>query len=182
MQLPMQITFRDLPPTDAIKSYIEKRAKKLDTFDRRIMRCRVVVEAPHRHQRHGRHFRVHVDVTLPQHELVVDRDPTEHKPYEDLYAAIDESFDEMQRRIQDAVALRRRKVKQHTPAFEHGRVVKLFKRSGYGFLERDDGSEVYFHRNSVLGRTFAKLHFGAEVKFVSEVGTDGPQATTVIAE
>jgi cold shock CspA family protein len=58
-------------------------------------------------------------------------------------------------------------------------VVKLFPEEGHGFLESEDGREVYFHRNSVLGRGFDRLDIGNEVRFVEERGEEGPQASTV---
>jgi len=181
MKLPLQLTFRDIEPTEAIKQYIEKRAAKLDTFDPNIMRCRVVVSAPHRHRQHGRHYRVHIDVTVPTGELVVDRDPARHKGFEDLYAAVDEAFAQMKREIEDAVNLRRHRVKKHEDPYQRGTVIKLFHKSGFGFLETPTGDEIYFHRNAVLHDQFPKLQLGEVVRFVAERGDQGPQASSVIA-
>ena len=72
MQLPLQVTFRDIPHSDAVQRHVEKRAAKLDTFFDRIMSCRVVVEAPHRSRQHGKKYNVRIDVTVPGTELVVD--------------------------------------------------------------------------------------------------------------
>jgi cold shock CspA family protein len=49
----------------------------------------------------------------------------------------------------------------------------------FGFLESNDGQEVYFHRNSVLGDGFSRLHVGSRVTFAEEMGEKGPQATTI---
>lgn len=181
MRLPLQLSFRDIAPTEPIKNYVEKRAAKLDTFDPNIMRCRVVISAPHRHRQHGRHYRVHIAVTVPTGELVVDRDPARHKGFEDLYAAVDEAFDQMKRAIEDAVQLRRHRVKRHESPYQRGTVTKLFHRSGFGFLETPQGEEIYFHRNAVLRDSFAKLKLGEVVRFVAEPGEQGPQASSVIA-
>ena len=56
---------------------------------------------------------------------------------------------------------------------------KILPQEGYGFLASDDGREIYFHRNSVLGRAFPRLKIGTTVRFVEEPGEKGPQATTV---
>jgi cold shock CspA family protein len=40
----------------------------------------------------------------------------------------------------------------------------------FGFLESNDGQEVYFHRNSVLGDGFSRLHVGSRVTFAEEMG------------
>jgi len=55
----------------------------------------------------------------------------------------------------------------------------LFPKQDYGFLETPDGREIYFHRNSVLHPGFDRLEIGTEVRFVEELGQEGPQASTV---
>jgi len=58
-------------------------------------------------------------------------------------------------------------------------VVKIFPGEGYGFLEDDEGREIYFHRNSVLDGAFQRLEVGSEVRFAEEAGEKGPQASSV---
>ena len=50
MEIPLQITGRNFELTEAIESEIRQKAEKLDKFYDRIIRCRVVVESPQRHQ------------------------------------------------------------------------------------------------------------------------------------
>ena len=73
MQIPLQITFRGLTPSPAIESLIRQRSARIERFYDRIIRCHVVVDMPHRHQRKGRQFSVHVDITTPESEIVVTR-------------------------------------------------------------------------------------------------------------
>lgn len=49
MAYPLQITFRNMAPSAAIEASIREKAAKLEVFYERIMSCRVIVEAPHRH-------------------------------------------------------------------------------------------------------------------------------------
>ena len=49
MNIPLKITFRNMPPSKAIEDNVREKAAKLDSFSDRIMSCRVIVEAPHRH-------------------------------------------------------------------------------------------------------------------------------------
>jgi cold shock CspA family protein len=49
----------------------------------------------------------------------------------------------------------------------------------YGFIAAKDGSETYFHRNSVRHRAFDRLQIRSKVRFVEEMGEKGPQASTV---
>ena len=73
MQLPLQITFRDMEPSDAVEANIRERAARLDRFYDHIMSCRVVVESPHSHHNKGRLFEVSIDVTVPDGELLVNQ-------------------------------------------------------------------------------------------------------------
>jgi ribosomal subunit interface protein len=102
MHSTLQITFRDIAPSDAIDSYVRRRAEKLDNAEGRLVACHVAIEAPHRHKHHGRHYRVRVDLTVPGAALVVNRCPDEGHTCEDVYAAIDQAFDHAVRRLREA--------------------------------------------------------------------------------
>ena len=64
----------------------------------------------------------------------------------------------------------------------HGRIARLFKTEGYGFIQASDGNEIYMHRNAVVGNGFDHLSEGDEVRFVLHEGEGekGPQASTVM--
>lgn len=179
MPVQVHVTFRDVPFSEAIDGYVRKHAEKLETFGPRVTGCHVTVEAPHRHRKTGRHFRVRIDLTVPGGELVVGRAPDEDFANEDAYAAVNEAFDRMQRRLEDYVRRQRGDVKPHEVAYQQGRVTKLWSYEGFGFLETPGGAEVYFHRNSVLNGAFDRLAIGSAVSFVEEPGEKGPQASTV---
>jgi ribosomal subunit interface protein len=176
MQLPLQITFRDLPHSESIERHVRRRALKLDRFFERIMGCRVVVQVPHRRHQHGKRYHVRVDMTVPGNELVVARDPAKNLHHEDMHAAIDDAFDDAERVLEDYARKLRREVKQRSVA-PRGRVTRLFR--DHGFLESAEGVELYFHRNAVLRNRFADLRVGSEVRYAEELGEKGPQATTV---
>ena len=177
MKLPLQITFRDMDSTDALKTLIQDKAADLDKFCSEVMSCRVVIEAPHQHRRKGQLYRVCINMTVPGQELVVGRSPDLHGAHEDLHVAIRDAFRAARRELQDYMRRRRGDVKtQVTPP--HGIVSKLFLYEGYGFIMSFDGREIYFHKNSVVG-DFAELELGAEVRFSEAMGDNGPQASTV---
>ena len=169
MILPLQITARNIELTEAIRTNIEEKVEKLDEFYKRIMSCRVVVEAiPKRSL-----YNVNVDISVPGKELVIKREPNR-----DLYVAIRDAFEAAYRKLEDFARVQRGDKKHHeeTP---HARVSTLFLDDGYGFLTTPEGREIYFHENSVLGRGFKRLKVGTEVRFVESEGEKGPQASTV---
>jgi hypothetical protein len=68
MQLPLQITARNVSLSEAAEGDIRLKAAALDTYYDRIMSCRVVVEGPGRHHRKGP-YTVRIDLTVPGAEL-----------------------------------------------------------------------------------------------------------------
>ena len=178
MQIPLQITFHDLPPSDAIKAQIRQKVEKLNRFYDRIISCRVLVEAPHRHHHQGNIYHVRIDLTVPQGELVINRNSSQNHAHEDLYVAIRDAFAAAQRRLKSYAAVQRNKTKIHEIP-DHGRVIGLLPEDGYGFIETSEGDEVYFHQNSLLNCTLRDLQVGSEVRLIEHMGDKGLQASSV---
>lgn len=174
--MPVQLTFRDFPPSPAITTHVMRRADKLDTFHTRLVGVHVVVEAPHLRKRHGSRFRVRVDMRIPGKELVASHGNDDDK--EDLHGLIERVFDEAERLLEADTKRRQPDQKAHRGLL-HGIVRRIFPERGYGFVRADDGHEVYFHQNAVLGAKFDRLAEGTPVKFAEEDGDDGPQASTL---
>lgn len=173
MEIPLQITARDIDLTDAIRTDITEKAAKLDSFCDKIMRCRVVVESPRRHPHEGKLYSVHIYMTVPGTELMVKRELDK-----DLYVAVRDAFHDARRKLEDFVREQRGDVKSHDE-LPHAVISSLFQDRGYGFLTTPDGLEVYFHANSVINKDFSDLKIGMKVRFVHEEGEKGPQASTV---
>ena len=98
MKQPVQILFLGMEPSDAVESAVRKKADKLDRFCPDIMACRVTVELASKHQQQGRPFAVRIALTVPNHELSVDRVHDE-----DVYVALRDAFDDMRRQLEDTV-------------------------------------------------------------------------------
>jgi len=181
MQIPLQITYRDMPPSEAVDANIRERVQKLEHFADNITSCRVVIEAPHKHKHQGQLFSIHVDITLPGQEIVVSRQPDNHHAHEDIYVAIRDAFDAARRQLEDHSRRHRGKVKFHEPE-PHGLIKKLIPDENYGVIQTPDGREIYFHRNSVIEGDFDSLQPGTSVHFTETSGDQGPQASTVHIE
>lgn len=173
MQVPLQITMRDIQHSEALDADIRDRVQKLELFYPRIVGCRVAVEQPHKHQHRGKQFGVRIDLTVPGGKLVINR---EH--HEDVYVALRDAFDAAKRKLEDYGHRQRGEVKAHDLAVR-GRVAKLVPEEGYGFIETPDGRRLYFSRENVATPDFERLEPGTEVQFLEEAGAEGPQAKRV---
>lgn len=61
-----------------------------------------------------------------------------------------------------------------------GRVKWFDEKKGFGFIEREEGNDVFVHFRSISGEGFKTLAEGQEVQFDVEDGQKGPQAVNVI--
>ena len=60
--------------------------------------------------------------------------------------------------------------------------VKWFNESkGFGFIEREQGEDVFVHFRSIRGEGFKTLSEGQKVEFTVTQGEKGPQADDVVA-
>ena len=178
MPFPLQIEFRNMDHSEAVERAIEKRIEKLDHYASDVMRCKVTVEAPHRHHAKGNVYHVSVDLHVPGAEIVVNRDRGKNHAHEDPYVAVRDAVDAAARQLQDYVRVRRGKVKAHEAPL-HGRLSEIHPDEDYGRITTPDGRLIYFHRNSLLDVELEDVAIGAEVRFDEEQGDEGPQATSV---
>lgn len=119
-QIPRQVTFRGLSHSPELDGDINARIDGLARFYDGIVRCLVVVEVPHRHQRDGSHVQVRIEVSVPGGgPIVVNREPSTHGRLKDLQeeahhkdaevlethrhasVAVREAFDTAERRLED---------------------------------------------------------------------------------
>ena len=178
MQTPVQISFRDVPPSPAVEAAVGKEVAELEKYCDRMIGCRVVISEPHRHQHKGRLYAVQIAMAVPGEELVVSHEHRLHPGHDDVYLAVREAFHAARRELEDYLRRTRRQVKQHA-APPTGSISRLFSGQDYGFIRCDDGREFYFHRNSLLQKDFDKLRPGDEVSFAEEAGEKGPVAKSV---
>jgi len=176
MQSNLQITFRDMQPSEALETRIREKTAKLEQFHARITSCRVTVEESRKHHSQGRHFGVRIELRVPGREPIVSR--LHH--HEDPYVALRDAFGAARRRLEETARADRGEVKIHvTP--QHGKVARVMLDEGFGFIETTDGRELYFSRENVVYPVFEELGSGADVQFFEEAAGDGSQARRVSA-
>lgn len=128
--VPTQVTFRGLERSEALEADIRRRVTWLEQFYAGVMRCRVLVELPHRHRHDGRPFHVRIEMTVPGGgTLVVSHEPSWHgrlkdvegeahhkddeidRVHRDAHVAVHQAFDAARRRLEDFAREQRGDVK-----------------------------------------------------------------------
>lgn len=110
-----------MEPSPAVTARLEAEFTKLVRHYPEIVSGRVTVAALHRHQVHGHHYQIHLDVRIPGHEIVVSHEPAVRQalcnaaagsdakrleldaPHRDLYVVVRDAFDVVRRRLDDAI-------------------------------------------------------------------------------
>jgi len=62
-----------------------------------------------------------------------------------------------------------------------GRVKWFNAEKGYGFIEQDDGKDLFVHHTGIKGEGFKNLQEGQVVEFDVAQGDKGPKAVNVVA-
>ncbi|MCM8805159.1 MAG: cold shock domain-containing protein [Candidatus Omnitrophica bacterium] len=65
-------------------------------------------------------------------------------------------------------------------AKEKGKVKWFNNAKGYGFVERENGEDVFVHYTAIVGNGYKTLEEGATVEFEVVQGKKGLQATNVV--
>ena len=179
MQTAAEIDFQGMEAKPEIQEAIDRHVTALEDRFGRITAARVVLKAPGGHHRTGGLYEINIHLSLPDGRAVnIDRTPQNDERHADLNYALNDAFKRARRQLQDQVRKMQGQVKQHDGP-PMGTVAELDPLGEFGFIETDDGREIYFHRNSVLNGGFADLAVGTRVTFAEEVGEKGPQASTV---
>lgn len=111
--MPLQICYRNFPPSEAMSERIEELFERIDPETHRVEFARVVLEQPHRHRAHGREFCVRLELKIPGKDIVLNRHPRlDQEDTRDVYHFLTEIFDaaslQLRRRGHRRVALRHR--------------------------------------------------------------------------
>jgi ribosome-associated translation inhibitor RaiA len=120
MPQPVQVTFHNMSSSEALSQAVRARAEWLETFHPDLSGCRVSLEFPHRHKKHGRPFNIHIRLSLPGEDVTVNHEAVLHKAvtadvagtaphndHRDAITAIKDAFDIARRRLEDAARTRR---------------------------------------------------------------------------
>jgi len=60
-----------------------------------------------------------------------------------------------------------------------GKVKRIIRERGFGFVSAEDGREIFFHRNELQNIDFDALMEGDQLEFDVVKGQKGPAATNI---
>jgi cold shock CspA family protein/ribosome-associated translation inhibitor RaiA len=181
MDKPLEIVFRNTPASPPVEAEIERRVGKLNRLYQHVVGCRVSVELLHRQHRTGNLYDVHIELQVPGKTLVSSREPhraRENYAEPDLQTVLRDAFEAAKTQLLDYKRRQSGEVKPH-PEFFAGQISQFYPREDHGFILTHEGTQLYFHRNSLLQGDFDRLRRGDRVHFVETVGDTGPIASKV---
>lgn len=178
MQEPLQITFHNMEPSEALEQRVREHWARLERHFDRIVSGRVVLEAPHK-QPHKSTLAITITIGVPGPDIVVKRERRLHEADNRATWVINEAFDLAERRLKEYAEKLRGEVKPQERTY--ARIARLYPDQDYGFIETREQLSVYFHRDVVRDANFDDLKEGAEVFFTlaDEEGAMGPMASNV---
>lgn len=170
----LKIESRNVTMTPRWKAEIEERMADLQNGRHDLIHARVTLIKNRHHKKAAKVAEARLVLTLPgRHTITASK---ENKTFEE---AIRAAFAAAEIELRKYRERRASKEIRLPPIPFRGVICKLFPREGYGFILKEGGGEVYFHRNAVQDLDFEKLEDGTEVAFNMEEGEKGPQATVV---
>jgi ribosome-associated translation inhibitor RaiA len=105
MDIPLEIAFHNVEPSDALKAAVRQHVARLEKFHDHLIGCRVTIEMPHKSQKAvGNPPDIHIVLRVPGREIVVSRElkhDGHKKAATDAYAVLEETFLVAQQRLKD---------------------------------------------------------------------------------
>jgi ribosome-associated translation inhibitor RaiA len=186
MQVPLEIAFHNIEHSDWAEQEVRARVADLEAIYDRMVSCRVRIDQRANNSNDTIPPVVRIEMGIPgRKDLVVAHEPDHlqrkfQRP--DIHNAINEAFRIAERRLSELKELRNDRAKEPLHDAERhllGQVAELTPGEDYGFLLTNQGSLLYFHRNSLLAGDFDRLTRGDEVTYIEAMGDTGPTASKV---
>ena len=103
-----KVVFRGIEHSQAVEEAVHKRLEKLERFSDEIQSLRVTLESPHNNHHKGKVYHVGVEAFIPNNDLVINHDQHDKHSHEDIYIAIRDTFNALERRIKSVYDKKRR--------------------------------------------------------------------------
>jgi ribosome-associated translation inhibitor RaiA len=99
MDCDLQLVFKNMPETKAIRRHIEKEVKQLDEKFEGIGPCKVTFDLPFNHRYPGNIYNFEIELDIPNERLLVTRNPSIIANEGNVFALIRDAFNEIDHKI-----------------------------------------------------------------------------------
>ena len=155
---------------------IRRRISVLERLHDRITGCEITLDAPQKRKVSGRVFRAHLSLHIPGPDFSIAREVAQGTARDDLLLAVNRAFSGAEKHLKrQKKKMSAVETKRHAPVL-HGRVSLIEPELGYGYVNADDGREVYFQRDSFASDVWDQLEKGTRLRFREQDGEKGPFA------
>ena len=103
-----KVVFRGIDHSQAVEDAVHKRLTKLERFSDQIQSLRVILESPHNNHQKGKVYHVGVEAFIPNHDIIVTHEQHDKHEHEDIYVAIRDAFNALERRLKGVYGRQRR--------------------------------------------------------------------------
>jgi ribosomal subunit interface protein len=109
-----QVVFRNIDHSISVEEAVQKRLEKLERFCDEIHSLKVTLESPHNYHHKGKVYHVGVEAMIPNHDIVVTHDHHDKHAHEDIYVAIRDAFNAVERKLKAVYGKQRRRMTKNT--------------------------------------------------------------------
>lgn len=178
MDKPPEVYYHNMEPSKSVTAHIIEKCEGLDRYYEHIIGVNVKIDKPNHHSSRGNHFHVTIEAIVPGQVLVASHASEKGARHESPLATINDAFHVIAAQLEKHSRKHIDQVKHHVQPLQ-GRIERLF--GDHGFVELTDGTEVYFHKESVLHPGFDTLELGTLVRVVMNEGnlTSDIRASTI---
>lgn len=120
MNNPLEITFRDIPPSQRVEDLINEKFNKIQSISNGVVRCRVIMKKLSKHHKKGNAYCVSLDIKLAHFpDIIVNEESKEgERP---LTSAVREVFKRAHELVRKQIERRKKRVpSQEYPISESG--------------------------------------------------------------
>lgn len=177
--VPTDITFQGIDHSDAIEARIRTRIGRLEAMSSDMHKCHVWVRAPHKKHKATQYI-IDLSIEMPGNTLAISRHPGDDTAHTDIYVAIRDAFNAMERKLRKWNDTRKGRPEVHAQKVQ-GRVATRDGHKECGQIQTTDGRLIYFHRNAVQSDGFDSLQEGDAVELSIDYhdADEGPHASFV---
>ena len=112
MQVPLQIKFRHMERSATIEDRVRETCHKLQRFAEHVIRCRVIIDAPHKQQVKTGLYQATIEITLLDEQTGGSCHTEQQHAHQNVDVAIREVFDAAQHQLENYVRQQRAYMKK----------------------------------------------------------------------